>query len=396
MLSTAPVRILAGLATVVAILTTIAVAGIQFRGGFSDNTSVTLFARRAGLLMNPDAKVQMLGVQVGKVASIQELPDGQAAIHLAIDPSQLRLIPSNVVAEISASTVFGAKFVQLIPPEHPTADSMRPGQTLDAHHVTVEIDTIFEQLTSVLSKIQPDKLNQTLGAIAAAFNGRGQRIGQALSDFESFLALLQPRLPALTHDLSVAPAVFNAYADSAPDLLRVADNAATISHTVVDQQHQLDAVLLSAIGLANVGEDVLRRNGQPLTDVLHLLVPTTDLTRRYNAALYCGVAALLQMANTPAVKEPGVPILAGLVWGADRYRYPHDLPKVAASGGPQCTGLPNLPFETVAPFVVTDTGTNPWKYDNPGVVLNADALKRLLFGDIDGPPRNTAQIGQPG
>jgi phospholipid/cholesterol/gamma-HCH transport system substrate-binding protein len=390
--SRAAVRPLVGLAAVAAVITTVAAGATQFRGGFSDSADVTLFSQRAGLVMYPDAKVQLLGVQVGKVASIEELPDGQAAIHLAMDPAQLHLIPSNVVAEISASTVFGAKFVQLIPPENPTADSIRPGQTLDARHVTVEINTVFGQLTSVLSKIQPDKLNQTLGAIAAAFNGRGEQIGQGLSNLESFLARLEPHLPALTHDLSAAPAVFNAYADSAPDLLRIADDAATISQTVVDQQHQLDALLLSVIGLANVGDDVLSRNGQPLTDVLHLLVPTTDLTRRYNAALYCGIAGLLPLANAPAVKEPGVPIMAGLVWGADRYRYPHDLPKVAATGGPQCTGLPNLPFETVAPFVITDTG----KYGNPGVTLNSDALKRMLFGDIDGPPRNSAQIGQPG
>ena len=147
---------------------------------------------------------------------------------------------------------------------------------------------------------------------------------------------------------------------------------------------------------SDLGTDVVGHNTQPLTDVLHLLAPTTDLTREYNAALWCGFGGLLEMANAPAYRDPGIPLLAGLAWGSDRYRYPGDIPKVAASGGPQCTGLPKLPYETNPPFVITDTGTNPWKYGNPGVVLNADGIKRLLFGDIDGPPRNTAQIGQPG
>ena len=30
------------------------------------------------------------------------------------------------------------------------------------------------------------------------------------------------------------------------------------------------------------------------------------------------------------------------------------------------------------------------------MLLNSDGLKQLLYGPIDGPPRNTAQIGQPG
>jgi phospholipid/cholesterol/gamma-HCH transport system substrate-binding protein len=31
-------------------------------------------------------------------------------------------------------------------------------------------------------------------------------------------------------------------------------------------------------------------------------------------------------------------------------------------------------------------------------VLNSDLIKQIMFGDteVDGPPRNTAQIGQPG
>jgi virulence factor Mce-like protein len=384
------------LASVGVIVAIVALAANQFRGGFTESVPVTLLSDRAGLVMNPDAKVQMLGVQVGKVSSIEELPDGQAAIHLAMDPSQLHLIPSNALVDIAATTVFGAKYVQFIPPADPSTETMHPGQVLDARNVTVEINTLFEQLTSVLSKLEPDKLNETLGAIASALNGRGQAIGQALSDLDAFLAKIEPSLPALSHDLAVAPNVFSAYADSAPDLIRIADNATRISQTVIDEQDNLDAFLVSAIGLADIGNQVLTENRQPLTDVLHLLVPTTDLTREYNEALYCGLAGLLPLVNATPLQVPGVEVLAGFLWGAERYRYPGDLPKVAASGGPQCTGLPNLPYETIPPYLVTDMGTNPWKYGNPGLVLNADGIKRLLFGDFDGPPRNSAQIGQPG
>jgi phospholipid/cholesterol/gamma-HCH transport system substrate-binding protein len=390
------VRPLVGLVTVAVIVAIVALAVGLFRGAFTESVPLTLLSQRAGLVMYPDAKVEMLGAQVGRVSSIDELSDGRAAIHLAMNPSKLQLIPSNVVADISATTVFGAKYVQLIPPDDPSAEALRPGEVLDAQHVTVEINTVFGQLRSVLSKVEPDKLNETIGAIAAAFDGRGQKIGQGLSDLDAFLSRIEKHLPTLTHDLNAAPSILNAYADSATRLMKIADDAATISQTIVDEHQSLDALLLSVIGMADVGKPVLEQNAQPLIDVLHLLVPTTDLTRRYNEALYCGIAGLLPLANAKPAREPGLPVVAGLEWGADRYRYPGDLPKVAAKGGPQCTGLPNLPYETSPPFVITDTGTNPFKYANPGVVLNANRIKQLLFGNIDGPPRNTFQIGQPG
>jgi len=47
-------------------------------------------------------------------------------------------------------------------------------------------------------------------------------------------------------------------------------------------------------------------------------------------------------------------------------------------------------------MVVADVGANPMEYGNQQLLLNSDALKQLLYGPIDGPPRNTMQIGQPG
>ena len=80
-------RALIGVATVVAIVAVIALAASLFRGGFTDSVPVTVMSPRAGLVMNPDAKVQIRGVQVGKVDSIEQMPNGEAAIHLAMDPS---------------------------------------------------------------------------------------------------------------------------------------------------------------------------------------------------------------------------------------------------------------------------------------------------------------------
>jgi virulence factor Mce-like protein len=385
-----------GVATVAAIVAIVAFAATLFRGGLAESAPVTVISPRAGLVMNPDAKVQIRGVQVGKVASIEQLPDGEAALHLAMDPKRLNAIPSNVLVDIASTTVFGAKYVQLVSPPDPSPESLRAGQVLNAQHVMVEINTVFEELTSVLSKIDPPKLNEALGGIASAVNGRGEKIGQMLTDLDAYLAKIEPSLPALNHDLETAPPVLQAYGDAAPDFVTVADNSARISETIVDQQQNLDAALVSVTGLADIGNEVLGQNRQPLTNVLHLLVPTTDLLNKYNQALWCALGGMVSASQRPPLKEPGVVVLAGFLWGQERYRYPMDLPKAGATGGPQCTGLPNLPFEGVAPYVVADTGTNPWRRTYPGIVLNSDGLKRILFGEIDGPPRNTYQIGQPG
>ncbi|ORV37793.1 MCE-family protein [Mycobacterium conspicuum] len=381
--------------TVLVIVGIVAVSVSMFQGRFVSAAPVTVLSQRAGLVMNPEAKVEIGGVQVGKVASIETLPNGQAALHLAMDPSVLPSIPANVLVDIASSTVFGAKFVRLVLPDEPSTQHIQAGQVLDAKHVTVEINTVFQQLTSLLSQIDPAKLNETLGAMASALSGRGHKIGQMLSDLDAFLATQDPSLPALSHDLAALPAVARAYADAAPDIVQTAEHATRIGKTFVNEQRNLDAFLISAIGLADLGNDVIGGNRHALTDALHLLVPTTDLLNQYHEALQCGIGGVVEITKVPPLPDPGITTIVQFALGAERYRYPVHLPKVAATGGPQCQTLPLVPFDKAPPFVVADVGANPWQYGNQQVLINSDALKQLLYGPIPGPPRNSMQIGPP-
>ncbi|ANE79855.1 MCE-family protein [Mycobacterium adipatum] len=387
---------LAGLVTVVVIGLIIGLSVTLFRGDFTKSETVTLISDRAGLVMNPDAKVKMRGVEVGKVAAIDALPDGRAQLKLEMNPAQLRLIPSNVTADIASSTVFGAKYVELLPPENPSAARMYAGQVLTGQRVTVEINTVFQQLTRVLDKIDPAKLNETLGAMSAAFGGRGEKMGQTLSDFEALLEKLEPSLPNMARDIENTAVVAGGYADAAPDLLRTLDNTTQISQSIIDEEQNLDAFLVSMIGLADTGNEVIGGNQPALSEVLRLLAPTTDLLNEYAPGLNCALEGMLFVKNQPPLPDPGVLVNVAFTLGIERYRYPQNLPKVAAKGGPNCMGLPYIGFGNRAKYLVTDTNANPWQYGNQGILLNSDGLKQMLFGPLDGPPRNTTQVGQPG
>ncbi|MCV7246649.1 MCE family protein, partial [Mycobacterium mantenii] len=45
---------------------------VQFRGGFTEKTELTMLAARAGLVMDPGSKVTYNGVEIGRVGSISE------------------------------------------------------------------------------------------------------------------------------------------------------------------------------------------------------------------------------------------------------------------------------------------------------------------------------------
>src|SRR5579875_781715 len=148
-----------------------------FNRDLQSYATVTLVSDRAGLVMDPNAKVKLRGVQVGRVSSIE--PDGQVRLRLELYPDQLAYIPANVEAQITAPTAFGAKYVELVTPAHPSAKRLAPGAMLKSRNVSVEVNTTFQNLVGVLNQIDPAKLNAVLSALGEGFRGKGKALGEA-------------------------------------------------------------------------------------------------------------------------------------------------------------------------------------------------------------------------
>ena len=102
--------------------------------------------------------------------------------------------------------------------------------------------------------------------------------------------------------------------------MAVISNATRISNTLVDEQSSLDRFLVSSIGLADIGNEVIGGNREPLANLMHLMVPTTDLTNEYHEALNCALTGMLNFAFKPPAPVPGVFDVGALVLGIDRYR----------------------------------------------------------------------------
>ncbi len=383
---------LAALGLAAAIVGVIALSVASFNQVFVARVPITVIAERVGgLVMDPGARVKMAGgVTVGSVESITPTDDATAQLSLSIDPEALESIPSNVDVAITSNTAFGAKFVSLSSPEQPSSARLAAGgATIDASRVTVELNTVFEKLTAVLRTVDPGKLDSTLGALSTALQGRGERLGGvALEQADSSLLEFNTAREALDHVLTDLPAVTQTYRDAVLDLMDTLDSLTTTGTTVLDEQQNLDLLLLNVIGVARTGEDVLGENADGIDTVLSLLRPTTALLEEYSPG------DSLHVPRTSGEQEdrrrryngqPGIKMSIGLIAGTEPYRYPDDLPKVAATGGPQCMGLPLRDPNINAPYLVTDTGgVNPFapeRQPNGGQPMNTvPDLMSYLFG----------------
>jgi phospholipid/cholesterol/gamma-HCH transport system substrate-binding protein len=375
---------------------------MQFRGGFTPKTPLTMVAARAGLVMDPGSKVTYNGVEIGRVASISEIErDGKPAAKLVlnVNPKYIRLIPANVDVNIKATTVFGNKYVSLTSPKNPTPQRITPQHVIDARSVTTEINTLFETITSIAEKVDPVKLNLTLSAAAQALAGLGDKFGQSIVNGNAILDDVNPQMPQARHDIQQLAALGDTYANAAPDLFDFLNNAVITSRTINKQQKDLDQALLSAAGFGNTGADIFARGGPYLARGAADLVPSAQLLDTYSPELYCtvrnyhdveptvrtfqggngyslrmevealsGLGLLANPLSLVTLLATTVGGLAGLVGGAPNpYTYPENLPRLNARGGPG--GAPGCWQHITrdlwpAPELVMDTGNSIAPYNH--------------------------------
>jgi len=348
------------------IVALIALTAALFGGALRSFVPVTLTSDRSGLVMEPGAAVRLRGVDVGRVADIDGGPRS-ATLKLELYPDQILYIPGNVEAEISASTAFGNKFVNLVLPAHPDSHPIAAGAVLRSRNVTAESNTVFDNLVQLLDQVDPAKLNAILSALSEGFRGQGPRIGEALVASNEVLAALNSRTDVVQQDLIALKGAADAYGAAAPDLLQTLDSAASTSRTVVDHTSQLDALLTGVVGLSRAGIDLIAPNQGNLVRAVNVLEPTTGLLMKYNPVYTCTLLGAVEHLNGlgEGYRVTGgngrtTMLDAGLLLGDDQYRYPDHLPIVAAKGGPGgkpgCGSLPDVSKQYPVRQLVTNTG----------------------------------------
>jgi phospholipid/cholesterol/gamma-HCH transport system substrate-binding protein len=376
----------------------IALTWAFFNGSFKTYVPVTLTSDRAGLVMEVGAKVKLRGVQVGHVGAIAGGRD-PVSLKLELDPDAIRYLPSNVQARIASTTVFGAKYVDLIYPEDPSSTVLAAGAVLRSQNVSTEVNTVFQNLVGVIDKIDPAQLNSVLSALAEGVRGQGRSIGEATTAANEVLTAVNDRSDMVGEEWRAFREFNDAYAAAAPDIIAVLDAASTTGATVAAQARELDSLLLNVIGFSQSGIGLLGPNKDNLVRAVNTLQPTTGLLNKYNPELTClilGGKNALDFGHadyTGGGNGKSLIVDAALLFGDDPYRYPQNLPINGAKGGPGgtpgCGSLPdvaqNWPVRTL--IANTGWGTGLDNRPNPGIGFPGWANFFPVTKAIPEPPR---------
>jgi phospholipid/cholesterol/gamma-HCH transport system substrate-binding protein len=314
---------------------------------FSSDTMVALYTDSTGNEMNINADVSVRGVIVGQVRSITS-NGGGAKLELAIAPSAAASLPANVTAEMLPTTLFGERYVALIEPPAPSAQTLAQTRVVsqDRSADAIELETVLNDVLPMLTAIQPQKLSVTLTAIADALQDRGATLGQTLDEVNTYLKRLNPQLPTLDADISELVQVTRAYTQAAPDVIAALRDFSATSQTVASEAGNLDSLYSVVTGASDNLTTFLTENKQNLISLSDAGGPPLRVLQDYSAEFPCVLQQLtdfipdIDKALGAGTRQPGLHATIRTVPAQKPYEPGVNTPRYGDNTGAECYATP--------------------------------------------------------
>ncbi|RAY11031.1 ABC transporter substrate-binding protein [Actinomadura craniellae] len=314
---------------------------------FTEISKVTLHTASVGNEMHLHADVKLRGVVVGEVRKISASGSG-ATLELAIQPEKVRLLPANVSAQMLPTTLFGQRYVALIPPDQPSPQRLVAGSVIRQDRSTnaIEIQQVLDNLLPMLNAVQPAKLAATLTALSQAVDGRGTKIGTTLVELDAYLKKVNPNLPQFNRTVRELAEVSHHYSAAAPDILQALNDLTYTSRTLAEQQANLSRLYSSVTGGSQRLSDFLRENSGNIIRLSSSSRPNLRLLAKYSPEYPCVLEMLADFVPVmdkvlgKGTREPGLHVQVRSVPARGKYVPGRDRPAYGKGGGPHCYPVP--------------------------------------------------------
>jgi phospholipid/cholesterol/gamma-HCH transport system substrate-binding protein len=255
----------------------------EFRGGVSVSAVFSSPGVGQQLPINGDVKIR--GVLVGAISDIR-LDEGKAVVELSLDRGLD--LPGATRAEIRSKTVFGQKWVELIPPEASTGGVLTAGSVIPdsqtkeplelerslqlGHDLITEIPlrdlaTVFRSLADAFEWQEPDAQKAIDRGVVAleGVNARSRELDKALRQLAEFSAWLDENDTDVVSFMGSLDSANRALVGAAPELRSNLDSVPVFLNELAALQERIE------VDLGRLVEDG--------ADVAELLAPRSGALR---------------------------------------------------------------------------------------------------------------------
>jgi phospholipid/cholesterol/gamma-HCH transport system substrate-binding protein len=332
-----------GLVTLLFAALVLGVFSLRATGRLGGPDEVSAQLADAGGSLGRGADVKLRGVIVGRVADVARGPDGGVRVTMAMAGGELEHVPANAVARILPATVFGTSYVDLTVHGRPAVDRLRAGAVIpaDRSQGTLELQQALDDIDTLVKALRPAQLNVTLGAIATALDGRGEKIGEIIDGLDALLRKVQPQVPLIRADITKLATNLELVRQTAPQLLDGVQDSLGTLHTIVAQRAALGSLITGGQSLLAEADTFLGRIRPDLVAFIRDAAIVTDVYHDLRHQAFTDAFAVLRRVDAQLariVRHGWVDNTLIIRQDPPRYYTSQDCPRFGRAAGDNCTG----------------------------------------------------------
>jgi len=263
-------NIISGLIALVLLFSAITIGVSASFGAFDDTYRLKGSFDAAGQGLQKDSDVKVRGVNVGKVVRV-DLVEGRALVTMDINSSNR--IPESATATVRAKTLFGEKFVDIVPGigEADGPFYSKRGELLDKcdkeaqpeRSCTVggfELERVLGDAYPVLKQIRPSELMTVIHTLAEAGQGLGPTINRQIINTKTVLDVNAAHDADTRQFLTDLAKLSEQLGVRADDLAQLSVDLNVALPTLNSRAAKVNSLLVQTARLSNDVADLLRNN----------------------------------------------------------------------------------------------------------------------------------------
>jgi phospholipid/cholesterol/gamma-HCH transport system substrate-binding protein len=276
---------------VLAMLTTF---GVKYAfGAYDPGYDLTARFEGAGQNLDTESVVKLRGVDVGRVESIELGDDERAVVRVRIEPDVE--VPESAVAVIRPISIFGPKFIDLIPgPGEGGGPFLADGDEIPNTRSALELSDILGNADELLAAVDPEDLTTILHTFAEGIDGLGQEMSDSVTNGQRVLAGMIRSSDDRHELLDSMATVADQLADQGETMVGIGRNAHEALPAISENEEDLAGLLEATSRLSSSLADVMGDNASILGPAAEGGAALSDITANDLA----GMVGYLDFANT--------------------------------------------------------------------------------------------------
>ncbi|TDL04156.1 MCE family protein [Mycolicibacterium obuense] len=210
------------------------------------------FTAAGGLYQN--ANVTYRGVTVGQVESVG-LSDNGVIAHMRLDSGTP--VPANVTATVKSVSAVGEQYVDLVPPDDASGDTLRNGADIPVSRTAIgqDIAGLLQQADALVSSVGNSRIKDLLRETFKAFNGSGPELARLIQSARLLVDEANANYGQTTQLIDQAGPFLDSQIASGDNIRSLADGLARFTGEVAGADPQLRTLLQTAPGAAGVASE---------------------------------------------------------------------------------------------------------------------------------------------